>query len=605
MSWGSSIFVGVITATVGAVVAGFVATLAVNWYRISSFEAGSAAFVVGFAILGIVAGFLIGIIASRAIGSGADPSFLRTLGVSNGVLLGIAAVIGVSARLLADVPPTIDGEELMLAVEVRWPDGHATSPAALPGEPFLRLGSLTGSNTLRTSSRGPLWTEDAHLADGRWVAPGAVDLFTTRGRLVLDAVLDSATKHGVLIPLAGRPRAGDMKWTEWYPRARPGEPPLPNGFTYRYRVQKRSEPVRTEVIGPFEVQTIASYFFDEMVDSQTVLATMGDFTIRHRGKPVTVDARSADATSTGKPLGTADGVAVIHGSQPALLAHFTDPDNPSGACYVLTSEAEAVRSAYVPNCEFANGSILTSETAAFRHGERRVPRGRINRIAFETPGVYAVGGSVLDTRRLAVHAYAFPERFSIFPAVAPLGISPDGRSFVRFGSHSDGDNQTAVAVADFVGNRSYLLPVDVSRMRYATLDVIDPAWLMHHFAWQKGADGVDSLVERTGFVPIPYHGRFATTDSYWFEPAREPLRDAVIDFLVTEFKGQRVPVDSFAYEHPVTVDGRTINVAYGSSGNYVSVSVPRGVTDRTLLETVARRLDEMLSTGKYDSMFGK
>ena len=370
-------------------------------------------------------------------------------------------------------------------------------------------------------------------------------------------------------------------------------------------MQKRSEPVRTEAVGPFEVQTIASYFFDEMLDSQTVLATMAEFTIRHRGKPVTVDARSEDATSTGKPLGTANGVAVIHGAQPALLAHFTDSDNPSGACYVLAGESDAVRSVYVPRCEFANGSILTSDTAAFRNGDRRVPRGRINRIAFEAPGVYSVGGSVLDTRRLAVHAYAFPESFSIFPDVSPLGISPDGRSFVRFGSHYDGDNQTSVAVADFVGNRSYLLPVDVSRMRYATLDDIDPAWLMHPFEWRTGADGVDALVERTGFVPIPYHCRLATTESYWFEPAREPLRDAVIDFLVTEFKGRRVPVDSFAYEHPVSIDGQTINVAFGGSGNYVSVSLPSGATDRKLLETVVRRLDEVMATGKYDSMFGK
>src|SRR5688500_18135022 len=104
MSWGSSILVGVLTATVGAIVAGIVASFAVSWYRISSFEAGSAAFVIGFIIVGIVAGFLIGIIASRTVGSGTDPSFLRSLGVSHAILLSITAIVGVSARLLADVP---------------------------------------------------------------------------------------------------------------------------------------------------------------------------------------------------------------------------------------------------------------------------------------------------------------------------------------------------------------------------------------------------------------------------------------------------------------------------------------------------------------------
>ena len=605
MSWGSSILVGVLTATVGAVVAGFVASLAASWYRVSSFEAGSAAFVIIFILLGIVAGFLIGIIASRTVGSGADPSFLRSLGISQTILLSITAIVGVSARLLADVPPTIDGDELMLAVEVRWPEGHATSPATLPGEPFLRLGSLV-SNTLRASSRGPLWTEDAHLVDGRWVAPGAVDIFTTRGRFVLDAVLDSSTTHGLIIPLSGKPRKDDMKWTEWYPRPRPGAPPLPNGFTYRYRVQKRSEPVRTESIGPFDVQTIASYFYDERLDEQTVLATMAEFTIKHRGQPVTVEAKRPDSTATTGHLNVADGVAVIGGSQPALLAHFTDPEYPNGTCYVLTEESERLRSLHVPDCVYANASILTSDSAAFRNGERKVPRGRINRIALETPGVYMVGGSVVDTHRLAVHSYKFPESFSIFPDVSPLGISPDGRSFVRFGSsHNDADNQTSVVVADFVGNRSYLLPVDKDRMRYAILDDIDPAWLMHHFEWRKGADGVDSLVERPGFVPIPYHGRWATTTSYWFEPAREPLRDAIMDLIVSEFKGERLPVESYAYEHPIRIDGDTVNVAYGGSGNYVSVSLPRGETDRTRLETIVVRIDAVLATGKYDSLFGK
>jgi hypothetical protein len=186
MSWGSSIFVGVLTAAVGAVVAGFFANLAVGWYRISSFEAGSAAFVVGFSVLGFVVCSIVGVVASRIIASGANPGFLKALVASHAVLLGIVAVVGVSARLLADVPPTIDGEELMLAVEVRWPEGTTTSPARLPGEPFVRLGSITGSNTQRASSRGPLWTTDAHLVDGHWVAPGAVDIFTTRGRFVID-----------------------------------------------------------------------------------------------------------------------------------------------------------------------------------------------------------------------------------------------------------------------------------------------------------------------------------------------------------------------------------------------------------------------------------
>ena len=601
MSWSSSFFVGVLTGIVGLIVGALIAGLAASWYRVPSFEAQSAAFVVIIAILAGFVGFLIGIITSRSM---PNPTFLQALGTANGILLGVAAVAGVGARLLADVPPTIDGEELMLAVELRWPESQKTSPAELPGEPTLTLGSITRmSRTQRATSRGPLWTSDAKLVDGRWVALGAVDIFTTRGRLGIVATLDSSSNQGFMIPLSGTPGKKDMQWTEWYPHARAGAPPLADGFQYRYRVQKRSEPVRTESVGPFEVQTIASYFYNETVDGKTVLATMGRFKIRHRGQPVVVDAQQDTSKSDVDRLDQADGVAVIGGPQPAVLAHFADRAG-HGPCYVLTDDSSNLRTVYVPECSFAGGSILTSDTAAFRKGERTVPRGRINRISFTMPGLYQTGGAVLDTRKLAVYTYTYPDNFSIFPSYAPLGVSPDEHSFVRIGSDNDNSTFPSLAVADFVGKRSYLLPLD-ERMRYPTLESIDPAWVAHHFEWRKDGNGTDSLVERKDFVPLPYHTRYTGSSGYWLEPAREPLRDAVIEFLVHEFKGERIPVGEYAYYYPVKIDGEIVNVAYGDTGHYVSLSLPDSVKDTKLLDAIAKRLDVELATGRLDSMFGR
>src|SRR3954471_7286775 len=99
MSWWLSVFVGVLGAVVGLLASGFVANLAVGWYRISSFEAGSAAFVVGFAVLGLVVGFIVGLITSRVVAAGADPGFFKSLGASQAVLLGLVGVVGGSARL--------------------------------------------------------------------------------------------------------------------------------------------------------------------------------------------------------------------------------------------------------------------------------------------------------------------------------------------------------------------------------------------------------------------------------------------------------------------------------------------------------------------------
>jgi hypothetical protein len=607
MSWGSSIFVGVLTAAVGAVAAGFVANLAVGWYRISGFEAGSAAFVIGVAFLGIVAGFIIGVVASRVIGAGVNPGFLKALGASNAVLLGITAVAGVSARLLADVPPTIDGEELTLAVQVRWPEGVAAAPASWTDEPFLRLGSVTGSHVLRASSRGPLWTEDARLVDGRWVAPGAVDIFTTRGRFVLDIVLDSSTSHGFIIPLSGRPRPSDLQWTEWYPHARPGASSLPNGFTYRYRVQKRSEPVRTETFGPFEVSTIASYFFDEHLGAETRLAAMAEYTMTFRGQPLAVDGMASGAGPDTIRFTRADAVAAIGGPQPALLVHFVDPSMP-GSCYLLSERADSLHADYVSGCVSPFGAMpLTSDSAIFRGGgERAVPRGVFDRRTFATPGLYLVSNAIIDTRRLAVRTFETSDDVSIAVSIPPLAISPDERSFARFAYAEHSDENPALLVTDVVDNRSYVVGIDRARMRYPKLEALDPAWVAHHFEWQRGANGIDSLVERKRFVPLAYRGELTLGkdySAYRIELANESLRTALVDFLVAEMHAERVPVDSGAYEYPVRIGGQTVNVAHGSGPDYVSVSTERSSDDKSLLETIARRFDAALATGKYDAMF--
>lgn len=446
MSWPSSFLVGILTAAVGTIAAGVVANLAVGWYRISSFEAGSAAFVVGFALLGLVAGLIIGVATSRLL-AGSAPSFLRVLGTAQVVLLGLVAAVGAGARLLADVPPEIDGEELMLAVEVRWPDGHTMSPASDSGNARLRLGSVTrGSHTLRASEEGQLWTSDAKLVDGRWVVPGAVPLFTTRGLFVLDVVLDDQTKQGFLIPLSGHPAKTDLQWSDWYPRVRPGAPPLPNGFTYRYRVQRRSEPLRTEMFGPFEVLTSVNYFFREQPEGRAkpVLAAVASFTVRHRGEPVIIEREPSPSRAALTRIERFEAASAVHGPRPALLL-ATDPPPGDGVCYLVYEETERLRTERIPDCSATTvrGAVaLTSDTAAFAaRRRRRVPRGRFDHVTFDPGGLFLLHQTILDTRRLTVRHIVRPTDVSEVPDVPPLSLSPDERSFVRFG-HVDGSVST-------------------------------------------------------------------------------------------------------------------------------------------------------------------
>ena len=54
MSWLGTVGIAVLTAAFGALLSGIVASLAVDWYRISSFEGGSGYFVIFIALGGLL-----------------------------------------------------------------------------------------------------------------------------------------------------------------------------------------------------------------------------------------------------------------------------------------------------------------------------------------------------------------------------------------------------------------------------------------------------------------------------------------------------------------------------------------------------------------------
>ncbi len=75
-------------------------------------------------------------------------------------------------------------------------------------------------------------------------------------------------------------------------------------------------------------------------------------------------------------------------------------------------------------------------------------------------------------------------------------------------------------------------------MRYATINQIDPAWVLHHFAWECGTTGSDRLVARVTFTPLAW--RSTLTDEhieyreYWVSPATAGLRS--LTFLSRSFR---------------------------------------------------------------------
>src|SRR4029434_4284595 len=111
---------------------------------------------------------------------------------------------------------------------------------------------------------------------------------------------------------------------------------------------------------------------------------------------------------------------------------------------------------------------------------------RIDRTSYLPPGVFHFGSAVVDTRTLVGHRFAGDSTISNNPYLPPFGFSPDERSFVTYATTTDSPSASLIVVTDFIATRADTLPIDPKRMRYAKLEALDPAWLNHHFVWQRG-----------------------------------------------------------------------------------------------------------------------
>lgn len=597
MGWLLSIVVALLTGVLALFVAGIVANLCVGWYRISSFEGGSGYFVVFMALAGGMAGSVVGLIVARVVANSARAGFLNALAASAAAVLLIAAVIAGVARLLADVPPTIDGQRLLLEVELRWPASGGPEPPAMKGVGAVTLGSATVGKTMRASREGPLWMERATRVDGRWVAPGAVEIFTSRGARLLDARVGTERLAGFVMPLEGAPGRDSLDWSEWLPKAKAGAAPLPGQFSYRFRVKRAGDPLRTESVGRFTVGTAVNYFYRAHDDEQ--FAAQSTFRVAFDGAPV---AGLQDVVAA----------AVVRESPAALLVEARGDDGGS-ACRLVLDDGGRVR---IEELALFAGAMLetppvTSDATLFREAkERSLPRGWLDRETFRAPGIYLLGNAAIDTRAMALRKVAIDESLSIHVGVPPLGLAPDERSFARFAYADPLTEAPALAVARLDGGEPYTLPIDRARMRFVEPDELDPGWLAHHFEWVTGADGGARLEERASFTPLPHRGRLTVEPGgghyYKLAPAGLALREALEAYLVVAMSAEVVEAGTpDAYTHKLKVDGQVVQLSASDDSRYVMVSLDYGLTEQAVVDRIAERFDAELATGKHDALFLK
>lgn len=239
MAWMVSLSVSLISGIAGLLLGGIIANACVSWYGISSREGGSGYYVLLLAVAGGVLGSLVGLLAARGVAGYWGSGLGRELAAAFAAVLLLAAVVALGCRVLADVPPRFEGRELVLEVEFRFPaaDAKASSPMA-EGDWRFELSSLSGS-VVRRKMQGVLNAAEARLDSGRWIVPGAVDLFTERGgRVVTLSRSDREGSGGFSLPLPRRPGRRFLDWSDWIPRQQPDGQPWPaDRMSCRFRVQ--------------------------------------------------------------------------------------------------------------------------------------------------------------------------------------------------------------------------------------------------------------------------------------------------------------------------------------------------------------------------------
>ncbi|MEO7361759.1 MAG: hypothetical protein ABI120_15620, partial [Gemmatimonadaceae bacterium] len=497
------------------------------------------------------------------------------------------------SRALADVPPTLAGEALMLMVEVRWPKSQTISPASDPVRYRIDLGMLSG-NSVRTSKQGPLWTEDAHEDDGRWIAPAAVELFSARGKRLITVQPTIANASGLVLPMPASPTEANFVWSEWMPRA--GEPTSAgaDGFSYRFKVVPRSQPSHIEKIGPFEIGTVSSaYYVGNIVHGQYVMTGKSTFNVRYRDQQLFTNASS---------------VATLPGIPTALLVQGDSPNSGSN-CQLVQDRGDRAEVVGVANC----GAMMRAEPFtnddAWRAAAKllSVVQGRIDRTTFMHDGEYLFTNAIFDTKtRTARPSGPTDYKMGFNSAVDPFGISPTGHSYARLGFAENHPDSPALLIFSTDSQPPYLVSIDRARTRYPGYVGVNSAWMLNYYEWKQSSDGRETLELRANRIPLPNRGvMHAESDGtlvYDIYGTGATMVRALDEFLVSEFHAVRAPGDTLGDRFSGKVENINVTVFANESSQSTAMFLERGIST-DLVQRISTAFNKVLATGKHDALF--
>ncbi len=238
----ASIGLVLLTTAAGACAAFGVATYLIRALEISNREGASGYFAVFVIGIGLIGGFIVGLITALASHSG--------FWISQGYALGAVAILAgagaVLPAVLNDEGPKLRGEKLVAEVEVKLPPGWSPDNRAkfeAGGFCWIQYRAEDGTLEENPIVSGGFTLQPDPETEGRWLTRCAVDLTkTTRGRY-LRVFVGNRTDLTIPLPFPRSPRPADEAWTPWstsgfLPQK---DKPVQPGSAYRCRVQIESE----------------------------------------------------------------------------------------------------------------------------------------------------------------------------------------------------------------------------------------------------------------------------------------------------------------------------------------------------------------------------
>ena len=206
--------IGVITAVVGMFLAIFASDYLTRLYHVSDMEGQRGMTVIFlFGPLGLVVGFLIGVIAALRTRWSGFVGFIKTQGLSTLIIIVTVAAVSGLLWLGADKPPKIDGKELVLEFELKIPP-----PIQIPEElndDTIRA-SLYANN--RDNRHASIDLKSITKQDGYVVVSGTAGLMSHSANRSLLASIGNepgASQFIDLKTLPAAPRKENETWSDW------------------------------------------------------------------------------------------------------------------------------------------------------------------------------------------------------------------------------------------------------------------------------------------------------------------------------------------------------------------------------------------------------